>query len=107
MTLTEKVTSGGQDKFWIILDTVEEDVKALGCFSASWLRSSAVCVLNMSDFMFKSHGGETKDSPGLRQTSVQRSTVNLSWRDMVGAVWGAIKLILVSLVTSTQCPGQT
>lgn len=101
MTLTEKVTSGGQDKFWIILDTVEEDVKALGCFSTSWLRSSAVCVLNMSDFMFKSHGGETKDSPGLRQTSVQRSTVNLSWRDMVGAVWGAIKLILVSLVTST------
>lgn len=62
MILKEKVTSGGHGQFWIILGTVEEEGKTLGCFSASWLRSSVVCVSNMCDFMFKSDGGETKDS---------------------------------------------
>lgn len=69
MILKEKVTSGGHGQFWIILGAVEEEGKTLGCFSASWLRSSVVCVSNMCLSLMV---GRQKTLPELRQTSVQR-----------------------------------
>lgn len=99
----EKVIPGGRERVWIVQETVVEEEsrgRTSGCFSAFWLRSSAVYLLDICDFCLNNIAGGRETPPGLRQTSIPESN-----RDPLVAIallWGMTTLISVPLLISTK-----